>query len=500
MYTKFLKNKIYSLNNNFACLKVEGPDSFDFLNRQLTNDLKDLHLSQFQMNARLERNGRLQSFFYLLRESENIFYILVQPEMKSLIFNELNKFLITEDVNIEEYENNFMIYLGLGLLNKDLQGMKGKVYNLPAVISKEEISCEKMDEITENIFRILTAWPVLGKTVSLDVLVNETMVNELAVSYKKGCFLGQETAAKIHTRRGAAKYPTWLISKAKITDDLNFRIYDSLKIEDDYITLADLPRELRVQDKKLELNNHEVKVKMFSPLDLDNYTQLAKNIYHEAISVFHKKNDEEALDKIDLAILLDPKNPDLYEVKGAILGQMNLFEKAISVMDELLGVDENSVMAHTNKSLFLMKIGKIPEAEEEKALATVASFAQFGAIAKQKKEIEEKVQKEKAELERKKTMFRQVLAIDEMDEIANFGLADISFKNDEYETSLTFLEKVLSSKPKYSQALLLKGKVLEKLGRIEEAKTIYSQGIEVASKQGEMMPANEMQSRLNSLN
>jgi len=43
------------------------------------------------------------------------------------------------------------------------------------------------------------------------------------------------------------------------------------------------------------------------------------------------------------------------------------------------------------------------------------------------------------------------------------------------------------------------GKSYEAIGDIENARQIYEKGIEAASKQGDMMPANEMQSRSNQL-
>ena len=52
---------------------------------------------------------------------------------------------------------------------------------------------------------------------------------------------------------------------------------------------------------------------------------------------------------------------------------------------------------------------------------------------------------------------------------------------------------------KLSTAFLLLGKAYESEGLEQKAQAIYQTGIEVASKRGDMMPANEMQSRLNQL-
>ena len=184
---------------------------------------------------------------------------------------------------------------------------------------------------------------------------------------------------------------------------------------------------------------------------------------------------------------------------GVIYGHLGEFESAISVMDQLLEVDEDSVMAHTNKSLYLMKLGKIEEAEEEKSLATVASFKRLGYEAKEKKLLEEEQEKKKAELERKRDVFLQVIEIDENDELANYGLSDYYYQNQSLEKALTYVNKVLENNQKYSVGYLLKGKILEEMEDHRSAIDVYEKGIEVAGKNGDMMPANEMQQRLNKI-
>ena len=114
--------------------------------------------------------------------------------------------------------------------------------------------------------------------------------------------------------------------------------------------------------------------------------------------------------------------------------------------------------------------------------------------------MEQKKIKEEQDLKRREEMFKQVLEMDPIDTIANFGTADILFKKEKYTEALPYLEKVLENDPKYSNAYLLMGKTLEAMGDTQKAKDIYSKGIIVATKRGDMMPANEMQSRLSKLN
>jgi len=219
-------------------------------------------------------------------------------------------------------------------------------------------------------------------------------------------------------------------------------------------------------------------------------------LYLYAVESFQSGREDIAIKALQRVILLSPEFSDAYESLGVIYGRQEKFELGIELMDKLLAVNESSVMAHTNKSLYLMRLGKIEEAEEEKGLATVKSFAEFGKIAQEKK-VKEQLDKEKEEqIASRESMFRQVLEIDADDTIANFGIADVYFYRKEYESAREHLMKVISVDEKYSTAYSLLGKTLEVLGDKQKAKEIYTKGIEVASAKGELMPANEMQARL----
>ena len=85
------------------------------------------------------------------------------------------------------------------------------------------------------------------------------------------------------------------------------------------------------------------------------------------------------------------------------------------------------------------------------------------------------------------------MAIDENDVVANFGLADIHFNNEKFEKALKHLEVVLNENPKYSVAYLLKSKILFSEEKYEQCLEVIEKGIPIATSQGELMPANEMQ-------
>jgi tetratricopeptide (TPR) repeat protein len=199
------------------------------------------------------------------------------------------------------------------------------------------------------------------------------------------------------------------------------------------------------------------------------------------------------------AIDLNPVFADAYESLGVMLGRMERFSEAIEVMDQLSKVDPSSVLAHTNKSLFLMKLGKIPEAENEKSLATIKSFQKFGDEAKIKEKIDEEKKHLELEWAKRENMYQQVIEIDADDTLANYGLGSIAVERKNWASAVSYLERVVKVDPQYSVAYLSLGKAYKGCGLIELAASTWKEGISIAAKKGDLMPANQMQSELQQL-
>jgi folate-binding protein YgfZ len=74
--------------------------------------------------------------------------------------------------------------------------------HLPAVRARlEEAGVVPTTPAALDLARILTGWPVLGAEINERTLPQEVRLDELGgVSYTKGCYVGQETVARLHFR------------------------------------------------------------------------------------------------------------------------------------------------------------------------------------------------------------------------------------------------------------------------------------------------------------
>ncbi len=487
---------------DWCYVKVVGADAFSWLQRQLAQNISEINIEGKPI-VRLDRSAKIKYFGILTKSNDELYRLFIPKVLIDNFKEDFEKFVIMEEISYS-ISSSEKLALVIGPNDNgdrvDFFGEQGSI-----ISSVGEIGANV------NAYMKLAGHPEWGVNITGNELVNETRLNEVAVDYNKGCFLGQETAAKIQTRRGANYYPVILEINDKEVE-VGELFVDGGKIGElnevyingeECLGIGRLKREFRIIDAthKVEINKKIIDIKVTKlPYfkDLKNIEK-AKTLYFNAIKEFEKNNEEDALKMLKRSTVFDPTFSDAFEVIGVIHARNGQHLKTIEWMDKLLVSDSTSVMAHTNKSLAYMNLGEIEKAEEEKALATTKSFAMYGAEAKKKKETSEIEQKENAEILRRESMFLQVLNIDSNDQIALYGMADIKFKRGSESDALSYLEKSLIANPKHSQSYLLKGKILEKLNNVQAAKNVYIDGIKVAASQGELMPANEMQSRLNRL-
>lgn len=80
-----------------------------------------------------------------------------------------------------------------------------------------------------------------------------------------------------------------------------------------------------------------------------------------------------------------------------------------------------------------------------------------------------------------------------------YGLA-MEYRNlGEIEAAVNEFRALMQADPNYAAAYFHGGQTLEMMGRPEEAREVYQQGVEVAARQGNQHARNEMQAALDML-
>lgn len=492
----------------FSTFQLSGEDVCSFLQNQSTLDYKSLPQKNFNLISFLDPQGRLEFYGWVLKGSTEC-RLLVPPVLKTQSLARLERFLISEDVTIEDLGDQTWTFVLGPQVDRYIEesSFSGTLWEEPSFVDQMPhsdvplVSAEDAKRWSE-----LNGWPDFGGLHFKSELINNNRLFDLSVSPNKGCYPGQETVSKIATRRGAAYSPVLLESSTSLPlgsisnfDKKIGEIVTSHGLKNSFFACAHILRDFRVEGMKLQfsIEGHEYSaVVRYYPLLSGSVDEKALELFYEAMEKFKHDQLKEAETDLRKALELNPLYADAYESLGVMLGRQERFKEAIELMDQLTKVDPASVLAHTNKSLYLMRLGKIEEAEIEKSHATIKSFQKFGEESKNKELAEQQQKQQQAEWQRREQMFRDVLEIDEEDTLANYGLGSIAVERMQWQTAIDHLEKVLKADDQYSVAYLDLGKAYKGFGNKEKARSVWQKGVSVAAKKGDLMPANQMQSEL----
>ena len=557
---RYLREKAgYFFLKDLCLISAEGSDLFSYLQTQTTNDVNELKPGQGQNNAIVDRKARVISTFSLHRTGEESAVILVETQQKENLLDHLNSFLFREDVtltlsnhfvlalqgpksqeiiknftrsddSIPEKPNDICRFTFEGLpalaIAKSLTGEEGCVLVFQTEsenpITKKLLEFEQQNLLThidphaQEVFRIESGIPSYGKDINDKNILPETGLEHSAVSYNKGCYIGQEVIARIKTY-GA---PNFALMGLIIEGDTLPLHDDEIKLNSKKlgvikssifsyslqknISLAYIQKDHRSPDINLDvtIDNKPYKVRtcllpFYQPQTRKDRSKILQD---KALKLYQSQDDlNQPITLLREAIELDPQNATAYEALGVFLSKQNKLDEAIALMKRLVEINPEEIMAHSNLSVYYMQQGRIEDAEREKGEATALQFDKAIAENMAKKTTADKVKQDLAEREQKISMFKQVLEIDPVDQVANFGLGSVYHDLKRYDEALPPLQTVVKEYKDYSAAYVLLGKTMEKLSRQDEAIQTYREGIAVASKKGDLMPLKEMQQKLNQL-
>jgi tRNA-modifying protein YgfZ len=196
---------------------VRGSEAADFLQGQVSNDVEALAPGQGCYATILNTKGKLRTDLRILR-GRTWFFLDGEAIGHAVLRHMLETYSLGRDVQSEdvtatralvsllgpgarsvldaeppEEENAFVegehgLYLSTHL-GVDVIGEPGLELGVPAVSG----------DVAECV-RIESGRPRLGYDMDAETMPQEAGINERAVSFTKGCYVGQETVARLHYR------------------------------------------------------------------------------------------------------------------------------------------------------------------------------------------------------------------------------------------------------------------------------------------------------------
>jgi folate-binding protein YgfZ len=194
-----------------AKLRVTGPDRIRFLNGQLTNDIANLKPGFTVYACALSAKGKLCADLFVTPLKEMLL-LDYEPALRDTIPARLEKYLIADEVELEDVTEQFALFhlTDLTVPDATLPEATVSVGNRFAIEGKDLLVPVTLKNMVPKLlnetpladselerFRIEQGTPRWGPELSEEVIPNEAGLDELAVSYTKGCYLGQEIISRI---------------------------------------------------------------------------------------------------------------------------------------------------------------------------------------------------------------------------------------------------------------------------------------------------------------
>ncbi len=191
-------------------MSLEGKDSYEFLQNLITNDINKCNKENFLYSCLLTPQGKFISDFFIFTKEKNIILEIHSSFYEKLI-KILNLYKLRSKIVFNEI-TNMSSYLVFGNLKKD-DGViifsedprNNNIGNKLIHKSKDPTMLNKFIEINENKYHEI----LIKNTVPLShydleenksLLLENNFENLNAISWDKGCYVGQEITARMKYR------------------------------------------------------------------------------------------------------------------------------------------------------------------------------------------------------------------------------------------------------------------------------------------------------------
>jgi folate-binding protein YgfZ len=191
---------------------VSGPDATTFLQSLVSQDLDGVEVGAAVRTLLLQPQGKLLADFYALHAHDDLWSCLCEGGFGATLADGLRRFKIRVKVEIDETPTTALAVRGLPVLPAARNvhvvpvawGGQPAFDAFGAAAAVDEfgasLDLRLVDDDAYERARIEAGVPRLGLDVDERTIPQEAELERDAVSFTKGCFIGQELVCRIDTR------------------------------------------------------------------------------------------------------------------------------------------------------------------------------------------------------------------------------------------------------------------------------------------------------------
>jgi len=230
----------YHLARPGAVLRATGADAFPFLQSQFSNDLKNPGVEQpVTYGLWLDHKGKIQADSFVLEKNQEDFLLVSYDGPSALLRGQLESRLVADEVTLtDETENFCLLHLWPAEPDADLSelvdrladpaiceswmGRRPAAFGCWDLLAPPEVMGKIVGELNmlgavaasaEDLhgLRMVAGVPAVPQDAGPGDLPQEARLEGAAVSFDKGCYLGQEVMSRLHTQ-GHVNRALWQVT------------------------------------------------------------------------------------------------------------------------------------------------------------------------------------------------------------------------------------------------------------------------------------------------
>jgi folate-binding protein YgfZ len=159
----------------------------------------------------LNAKGRIDADVYLVADAES-FIADAEPRTGEALAARFDRYIIADDVHVEEVADRFALFHVLGpdvpalagsrAVRAERFGLEGADLWLPradhaAALRELSTQLSFCDEECTEVFRVERGIPRAGCELTEEIIPTEANLEATAIDYAKGCYIGQEVISRI---------------------------------------------------------------------------------------------------------------------------------------------------------------------------------------------------------------------------------------------------------------------------------------------------------------
>ena len=194
-----------------AKFRIIGTDRLRFLNGQITNDLRKASETSAIEACVLNTKGKIDAHVFISVSGES-FFVDAEPSLREKLKARLGRYVIADDVQIEDITDEFSLFHVLSKQSPtadhgrivSARRFREPGWDIWAAATRHDVALQQLssgfppyDSDATEVMRIEQGIPRWGRELTEEIIPIEANLEQQAIDYQKGCYIGQEVISRM---------------------------------------------------------------------------------------------------------------------------------------------------------------------------------------------------------------------------------------------------------------------------------------------------------------